>query len=281
MPTFWGMRGRVRPSSHRGRQRRRGGDAVCVEPPFGGGPRRQVRGQLTHPCCHGEFAPRHRETAAFPQNLMGSVRMSGFSRQWGRTSKCWGVLARCRGAREQHVPSWKVKKMPLWAAVIVLPLPRLGRSQLLPLAVLLLGDHRAGISLGQTWEDMAERKLSFPGENNLPWGCVPGSVTPLGPSASPQDPGPDGCQHPMGANPWCVAGLDPAQGHGAVCGSRGYKAVSGWGVLTPPSGSPGPGSLPLLGPRAWGGAGGFPLLLKNGSKNSTGFWHGCRNRLQG
>lgn len=163
VPTFWGMRGRVRPSSHRGRQRRRGRDAVCVEPPFGGGPRRQVRGQLTHPCCHGEFSPRHRETAAFPQNLTGSVWMLGFSRQWGRTSKCWGVLARCRGAREQHVPSWKVKKMPPWAAVIVLPLPRLGKSQLLPLAVLLLGDHRAGISLGQTWEDMAERKLYFPG----------------------------------------------------------------------------------------------------------------------
>lgn len=33
--------------------------------------------------------PRH-----FPQNLTGSVRMLGFSRQWGRASKCWGVLAR-------------------------------------------------------------------------------------------------------------------------------------------------------------------------------------------
>lgn len=36
----------------------------------------------------------------------------------------------------------------------VLPLPGLGRSWLLPLAVLPLGDHHAGISLGQTWEDV-------------------------------------------------------------------------------------------------------------------------------
>lgn len=51
----------------------------CVEPPFSRGPRRQVRGQLTHLCCHGEFSPRHRETVAFPQNLTGSVWMLGFS----------------------------------------------------------------------------------------------------------------------------------------------------------------------------------------------------------
>lgn len=112
VPMFWGMWGRVWPSSCQGRQQWHGGDAVCVEPPFGGGPRRQVRGELTHLCCHGEFSPRHRETAVFPQNLAGSVQMLGFSWQWHRTGEHWGVPVRSQGASEQHAPGWKVKKMP-------------------------------------------------------------------------------------------------------------------------------------------------------------------------
>lgn len=45
----------------------------------------------------------------------------------------------------------------------VLPLPGVGRSWVLPVA---LRDHHAGISLGQTWEDVAGQKQYFSGEKN-------------------------------------------------------------------------------------------------------------------
>lgn len=75
-------------------------------------------------------------------------------------------------------------------------------------------------------------------------------------------------------------GLGSSSGPRGCVWGLGCKAVSGQGVLAPQSGSPGPGFLPPLGLHAWGAAGGFPLLLKIRSKNSTGFWHrhrtGCR-----
>lgn len=94
MPMFWGMQGRVLPSSGWARQCWCGGDAAGVEPAFSRGPRRQGRGQLTHLCCHGEFSPRRRETVAFPQNLTGSVWMLGFSWKWDGMGEHWAVPAR-------------------------------------------------------------------------------------------------------------------------------------------------------------------------------------------
>lgn len=96
----------------------------------------------------------------------------------------------------------------------VLPLSGLGRSQLLPLAELPHGDHRAGMSLGLPGKMWQSRNI-FLGKI-IPHGDV---FLALSPCASPQGLCPDGCQHPMGDSiPRCSMGLDPAQGPGAVCG---------------------------------------------------------------
>lgn len=91
----------------------------------------------------------------------------------------------------------------------------------------------------------------------------------------------DGCHIPWVSHPLVQGGLGSSSGpRGSVWG-WGYEALSARGVLVLQSGSPGPGFLPPLGLHAWGAAGGFPLLLKIRSKNSTGFWHGHRTGCRG
>lgn len=111
----------------------------------------------------------------------------------------------------------------------VLPLPGLGRGQPLPLDVLPFGDHSARIS----WEDVAEQKHPFPGENNPLWGCVSGLVTFLGPHASPQDPCTDGVSIPWAPTLAALWGWIQLRVKG-LCWSWGNKPFSGQGVLTLP-----------------------------------------------
>lgn len=155
--------------------------------------------------------------------------------------------------------SWECHPELLWLSSV-----RAGQEQLLPLAELPHGEHPA--QPGKRWQskNVFLGKIIPHGDVFLAlspcWGRVPAHRA----SAL------------MGVSiPWC------SSGPWGCLWAWGQGAVSDQGVLVPQSGSPGPGFLPALHLHAWGAAGGFPLLLKIRSKNSSGFWHGHRTGCRG
>lgn len=157
-------------------------------------------------------------------------------------------------------------------------LSRLGRSQLLSLAELPHGHHRAGSSLGQPGK-MWQSKNIFMGKI-IPHGDVFLALSPCRDHVPAHR-----ASALMGVSiPWVSASLGAVwiqlRALGLAVG-LGLQGCCRSGCPCPPEWLPWARLPPSLQSPCLGVAGGFPVLLKIRSKNSIGFWHGHRTGCRG